>query len=185
MLENNVPLNLEISLNNERLDLLDRIVVSEGNYFFAIGVKFCPKVCNINGKSEQTFDIGDMDQGEGICYDIFNEIFQKLKDKNLVKEYYLDELSCFIEASHPDFEFLDLITSVQTKDYYGIGFDLINCKIEVLILTKELLDNIKKWLNEVIIIIKEISENYTIMKNNENYKIENFLNIEMHSTNME
>ena len=71
---------------------------------------------------------------------------------------------------------------VQTPDYYGIGFDLVNCKIGILLDTIAQVKEIEYWLNRLIKIIKEIKPEFDIVKNdNLNYKIEHYINFEMYS----
>ena len=179
-LEKVQTLNLEISLNGDKLEELTKIDNDEGNYFFAIGVKFCPKTQCINNELELTFD--PTEDEPGICFDIFKVIFDKLKERNLIHEYNINELECYIEAFHPDYKFLELISSVQTSEYYGIGFDLVNLKTGILLDSIEQVNEIKNWLNEVILVINEIKPLFDILSNdNLEYKIENFVDIEMHS----
>lgn len=179
-LERKQALNLEISLNGDKLEELTKIDNDEGNYFFAIGVKFCPKTQCINNELELTFD--PTEKEPGICFDIFKVVFDKLKERKLIQEYDINELECYIEAFHPDYRFLELISSVQTSDYYGIGFDLVNLKTGILLDSIEQVNEIRNWLNEVILIINEIKPLFDILSNdNLEYKIENFVDIEMHS----
>lgn len=179
-LEKEQTLNLEISLNGDKLEELTKIDNDEGNYFFAIGVKFCPKTQCINKELELTFD--STEEEPGICFDISKVIFDKLKERNLIQEYNIIELECYIEAFHPDYKFLELISSVQTSEYYGIGFDLVNLKTGILLDSIEQVNEIKSWLNEVILVINEIKPLFDILSNdNLEYKIENFVDIEMHS----
>ena len=179
-LEREQTLNLEISLNGDKLEELYKVDPDEGNYFFAIGVKFCPKTQCINNELELTFDPSE--EEPGICFDIFKVIFDKLKEKNLIQEYDINELECYIEAFHPDYRFLELLSSVQTSEYYGIGFDLVNLKTGILLDSIEQVNEMRNWLNEAILVINEIKPLFDILSSDTlEYKIENFVDIEMHS----
>ena len=173
-------LNLEISLNGDRFEELSEIDHDEGNYYFSIGVKFCPKTQCINNELELTFDPAE--EEPGICFDIFKVVFDKLKERNLIQDYNINELECYIEASHPDYSFLELLNSVQTSEYYGIGFDLVNLKTGILLNSIEQVNEMRNWLNEVILVINEIKPLFNILSNDIlEYEIENFVDIEMHS----
>ena len=81
-LEKEQTLNLEISLNGDKLEELTKIDINEGNYFFAIGVKFCPKTQCINNELELTFD--PTEDEPGICFDIFKVIYIKTQNIKLL-----------------------------------------------------------------------------------------------------
>ena len=179
-------INLEISLNGDVYGDFDNVKHNEGNYLFQIGVKFCPKTKCEDGLKFETLDSTNPDE-PGECFDIFQMVFKKLQEKNLVSKYYLDEMECEIEASHPDYEFLKLINLVQDNDYYGIGFVIIGFDFEksslgLLADGFQIINNIENWLQKVIDIVKEIKSDFQLLKNDTlDYKIENFINIEMHS----
>ena len=173
-------LNLEISLNGDRFEELSEIDHDEGNYYFSIGVKFCPKTQCINNELELTFDPAE--EEPGICFDIFKVVFDKLKERNLIQDYNINELECYIEASHPDYSFLELLNSVQNSEHYGIGFDLVNLKTGILLDSIGQVNEMRNWLNEVIQVINEIKPLFNILSNDTlEYKIENFVDIEMHT----
>ena len=174
------PLNLNISIDCNEIEGLSKIDKEEGNYFFSIGVKFCPKTICVNDEVNPTFDLNE--EKPGICFDIFKVIFDKLKEENLVHEYDINEFECYIEASHSDFKFLELLSSVQTKDYYGIGFDLVNLKTGVLLKSIEHIEEMRTWLDWVIVILNRIRPEFEILANDKlEYKIENFIELEMYS----
>lgn len=176
-------LNLNISLNGDEQEEFTKIDHDEGNYFFSIGILFCPKTTCKNGEEIITLDATNPEENEqGECFKIFIEVFEKLKEKNLISEYNIDEIECFIEASHVDYKFLNLISLVQNNEYYGLGFNILDFKIGLL--TDGPLDilNIENWLRKLKNIIKEITPNHNLLINNvSDLKIENFVDIEMYS----
>lgn len=176
-------LNLNMALDCEEIEEIRNVDMDEGNFFFATGVKFCPKTECVNNELIGTLDsTNPVEEEQGTCFKVFKRVFEKLKDNNLIEEYDIDEVECFIEASHPDYSCLNFITMVQTPDYYGIGFDLVNCKIGILLDTIAQVKEIEYWLNRLIAIIKEIKPEFDIVKNdNLNYKIEHYINFEMYS----
>ena len=179
--------NLEISLNDKKYNEFNKVKYKEGNFLFQIGVKFCPKLkCINNTLNIETLNSIDLEE-PGECFEIFQTIFEKLQEKNLVTEYYLEEIECELEASHPEYKFLDLINLVQNEEYYGIGFVIIGFDIEKFrlgLLANEynMVNDIEKWLQEVINIIKEIKPDFSLLENdNSELEIENFITIEAYS----
>ena len=178
--------NLNISLNGNIYEEFIDVDRGDGNYLFQIGVKFCPKIKCKNGLKFETLDSSNPDE-PGECFDIFQMVFKKLHEKDLVSEYYLDEMECEIEASHPNYEFLKLINLVQDSNYYGIGFviigfDIEKSKVGLKVDGYKIIENIENWLCKVIDTVKEIKSDFPLLENDTlEYSIENFIDIEMHS----
>lgn len=137
----------------------------ENDVMLQFGVAFCPKTfCKIGSELEtveevQTFEMDEKEKGHGICFEIFNRLFEKLKEKDLVQEYDLDELACNVSASHPDYPFLKRIDSINTLTHYGIGFNLGHIPKNRFFTLEEL-----AYLESIIEILKEIQPEYPLLR---------------------
>ena len=170
---NEYPLTVRVENNG---DLDEDLSSSIKNYFrLQFGILFCPKmVCTIDTKTGSECEVPtvemDPDGTSGICFEIFTKIFEKLKEKNLVRDFYLDELECELEAFHPDHIILENISSMVSSTHFGFGFWLGNIPK-----TREICNDELTFLIEVQNILIELKSEYTILEKEEmklQYQIE-------------
>lgn len=144
----------------------------EKDILLSFGVVFCPKCFygqnpDVETNEEiSTFDIDDDNNGSGICFEIFNKLFEKLKERDLVQRYELDELECTITAEHENYPFLKRMDSITTVTHYGIGFNLGKIP-KIGWFTEEDIS----YLRNVIEILKDIQPEYPILQN-QNFELQ-------------
>ena len=161
------PLNVRVEDNGEIIEELSASTENDIRVLF--GIFFCPReVCSINpqtGVEEKTYTIDmDLEEGEttGLCFEIFTKLFEKLKDNNLVAEYYLNEIECYIEASHPDHRVLERISPLINLTHFGLGFWMGNVPNNRQVTRDEF-----NFLVEVQVILNELKNEFPILKNEE------------------
>lgn len=166
ILEENYPLTVMVEDNGEILEELS--VSTENDIRVLFGIFFCPReVCSINPQTnaeEKTYTV-DMDLEDkttGLCFEIFTKLFEKLKENNLVAEYYLNEMECLIEAFHPDHRILERISPLINLTHFGLGFWMGNVPINRQVTRDEL-----NFLVEVQVILNELKNEFPILKNEE------------------
>ena len=162
--EKDYPLTVWVEDNGNILEELSTSDSTDIRVLF--GIFFCPReVCSINpqtGKEEKTYTV-DMDLEEdkttGLCFDIFTKLFEKLKENDLVTEYYLNEMECLIEASHPDHRVLERITPLINLTHFGLGFWMGNVPN-----TQQVTNDEFNFLIEVQVILNELRNEFPILK---------------------
>lgn len=162
--EKDYPLTVWVENCGEILEDLSESDSTDIRVLF--GIFFCPReVCSINpqtGAEEKTYTV-DMafEDGEttGLCFDIFTKLFEKLKENDLVVEYYLNEMECLIEASHPDYKVLERITPLINRTHFGLGFWMGNVPN-----TQQVTNDEFNFLIEVQVILNELRNEFPILK---------------------
>ena len=162
--EKDYPLTVWVENCGEILEDLSESDSTDIRVLF--GIFFCPReVCSINpqtGAEEKTYTV-DMDLEEdkttGLCFDIFTKLFEKLKENDLVAEYYLNEMECLIEAFHPDYKVLERITPLINRTHFGLGFWMGNVPN-----TQQVTNDEFNFLIEVQVILNELRNEFPILK---------------------
>ena len=163
--EDTYPLTVRVENNG---DIDEELSASVENHFrLQFGILFCPiMVCTVDANSGQEYKVPSVEMNpeetSGICFEIFTRVFEKLKEKNLVEEFYLDELECEIEASHPDYKILEHINSMVSNTHYGLGFWLGNLPKNVEVTSEQ-----EVYMLEVQNILIELKSEYALLENEE------------------
>lgn len=157
------PLTVRVDNNGDQDDDLSSSV---DNYFrLQFGILFCPRVvCTIDTKTGIEGEVPtvkmDPKGTSGICFEIFTKVFEKLREKNLVQEFDLDELECELGVFHPDHRILENISSMISSTHFGFGFWLGNVpKI------REICNEELTFLIEVQNILIDLKSEYSILEN--------------------
>lgn len=159
------PLTVRVENDGDIIEELSDSI--ENNIRLQFGILFCPRsVCSIDTQTGEKCELPtvEMDPGEtsGICFEIFTRVFEKLKEKNLVQEFDLNEMECLIEAFHPDYKILENIDSLVSNTHFGIGFWLGNIPK-----TREISDDELSFVIEIQDILFELKSEYNILENEE------------------
>lgn len=163
--EDTYPLTVRVENNG---DIDEELSASVENHFrLQFGILFCPRmVCTVDANSGQEYEVPSVEMNpeetSGICFEIFTRVFEKLKEKNLVEEFYLDELECEIDASHPDYKILEHINSMVSNTHFGLGFWLGNLPKIVEVTSEQ-----EAYMLEVQNILIELKSEFALLENEE------------------
>lgn len=163
--EDTYPLTVRVKNNG---DIDEELSASVENHFrLQFGILFCPRmVCTVDANSGQEYKVPSVEMNpeetSGICFEIFTRVFEKLKEKNLVEEFDLNEMECLIEAFHPDYRILENIDSLVSNTHFGIGFWLGNLPKNVEVTSEQ-----EAYMLEVQNILIELKSEYALLENEE------------------